>query len=126
MDIDIDNIPEPNWDIHEPIIEGFVLWWSNLHGRGQIKEIGGNEEVLTIYAWDIIPIYGALLTGVTVQYQRTENRNFKNFRVKRGMGCVLYVLKLSLFSGMRDSKLTPAGSASKTFVQTRLSTHTRT
>ena len=83
-----DNIPEPEWNFDYAVFTADVLWWSNLHGKGQIQQ-RGSQRLLTVRWHDIIPNYGALVVSTMVEYQLDHDQKFLNFWVKQGSQCVL-------------------------------------
>jgi len=82
-----DNIRRPKYKSTLPVRKGYVLWWSNVLGKGQISERHTNE-VRTVHWWQLKPHYGALHSGVSVEYQ-WEYGNYQKFWVVRGMPYVL-------------------------------------
>lgn len=82
-----DNIRRPKYSSSVPVRKGYVSWWSNVLGKGQISERHTNE-VRTIHWWQLKPQYGALHSGVSVEYQ-WEHGNFQNLWVVQGMPYVL-------------------------------------
>ncbi len=82
-----DNIRRPKYKSSPRIREGYVSWWSNVLGKGQISE-RHTKEVRTIHWWQLKPHYGALHSGVAVQYQWEYGR-FEKFWVVQGMPFVL-------------------------------------
>ncbi len=83
------DIRRPKYKSSLPVRKGYVSWWSNALGKGQIMERHTNE-VYTINWWQLKPHYGALHSGVSVEYQR-EYGKFQKFWVVQGMPYVLYV-----------------------------------
>lgn len=81
------NIRRPNYKPSLPVRKGYVSWWSNDLGKGQIMERHTNE-VYTINWWQLKPHYGALHSGVSVEYQK-EYGKFQKFWVVQGMPHVL-------------------------------------
>lgn len=82
-----DNIRRPKYKSSLPVRKGYVSWWSNVLGKGQISERHSNE-VRTVHWWQLKPHYGALHSGVSVEYQ-WEYGNFQKFWVVQGMPYVL-------------------------------------
>lgn len=82
-----DNIRRPKYKSSLPIRKGYVSWWCNVLGKGQISERHTNE-FRTIHWWQLKPHYGALHSGVSVEYQ-WEHGRLQKFWVVQGMPYVL-------------------------------------